>query len=167
MRIIIRDIFNDTDAVEQLQALFESCSDHFQIHGASLVWAGEETLLCIQMDPYRRIFCIFCDENPELIGGMEVRLSHPSDDCLSFGWFLIRHNWRGMGIGTEAVQEIERRAVREWHVVSMECGVTEHENRARNFLVKNGFKETISNTTNKMLVGSGNARASPSIRLTN
>jgi len=50
MAILIRDIFNDTDAVEQLQALFESCSDYFRMHGASLVWAGEETLLWIQMD---------------------------------------------------------------------------------------------------------------------
>lgn len=108
MAILIRDIFNDENVVEQLDALYKSCSDYFQVHGVSERWAAEETLLQIQMDPDRRILGVFLADSSQLTGAVEVKLRYPSNDCVTIGSILFRPEWRGKGFGTEMLREIER-----------------------------------------------------------
>ncbi|MCK5527041.1 MAG: GNAT family N-acetyltransferase [Candidatus Latescibacteria bacterium] len=146
MAILVRDIFNDENVVEQLDALYKSCSVYFQAHGMSSRWAAEDQLLQIQMDPDRRILGVLLADSSELIGAVDVKLYYPSIDCVTIGSILFRPEWRGKGFGTETLREIERRAIRDWKTTKLEIAVSEHANAASYFLAKNGFKKTERHT---------------------
>ena len=142
MAVLIRDIFDDENVVEQLEALYESCADFFEVHGISRRWAGEEVLLLTQMDPRRHLLGVFAADRPELIGAVEIMAEYPCSDCVTLASILLRPEYRRKGLGTEILRTIENLARTNWDAARLEIAVTEHERARSLFLTKNGFKRT-------------------------
>ncbi len=140
--IVIRDIFNDNDVLEQLNRLYQDCSDYFAIHGMSQRWAAEETLLQIQMDPDRHLFGVFMPDKVEILGAAEIKAEYPASGFLTIGWMLIAPWFRGKGIGSELLRYIELQAVKDWNMTELFVSISEHESRAETFLIRNGFVST-------------------------
>ncbi len=140
--MLIRDVFNDKDILEQLDRLYKDCSDYFTIYNMYQLWAAEETLLQIQMDPDRHLFGVFMPNKTEMLGAVEIKAEYPTLGALTIGWILIAPSFRGKGVGSELFRFIELKAVKDWSTTEIFVNLSEHESRAELFLTKNGFINT-------------------------
>lgn len=94
--------------LEQVLAVYRQSPGYFETIGAELPTEAdvERELLSANADAKRRVELIFLAGEP--VGLVDYRLDHPEDGAATLSLVLVVEAYRGLGIGQQAVRELER-----------------------------------------------------------
>ncbi|OEH86677.1 hypothetical protein BHU72_10545 [Desulfuribacillus stibiiarsenatis] len=127
--------------IPELQTLFFSCNDYFQlVEGRGVCGCRAETEMVTNYGdtPLKR-FGIF--ENTMLIGAIFFAEGYPREEQVAITILLIHPDYRGKGIGEIAVQHIESYAL-DRGSDSIVVGIDTENKQAEKFWMRHGYRAT-------------------------